>query len=336
MSEYIKLDDTVYFTANFYHPVSGFSYAADATPAWYVYESGATSILNGSMTLRDGIVGSYWSNFVASTANNFASGRFYDVQVSGTIGGVSGFSKVKEFVLSDVVDANILQVSGAYVHLEDFKADVSGLSTFDPAITAVAVSGIPEVNVVQVSGEYVYSDSVIDANIVQVSGVNITLTESIDANLVTVKGADFDLSDAVSVSGVVESNVVQVSGEYVHLNDFQTDISSLDADIYFANIKYISDTTNNKDEYAAQWFKNDQPVPSSSLTNPCISVYHTLTGDVMVSNQSMAYASPNLGVVRFDRTPMLLASGEPYLVEISGIIDGTNRVWKSIVGVDLL
>jgi hypothetical protein len=84
------------------------------------------------------------------------------------------------------------------------------------------------------------------------------------------------------------------------------------------------------------WFKNDQPVASGSLTTPAISVYHTLTGAAVISHQSMAYASPTLGVVRFDRTPQILASGEPYLVAVSGIIDGSLRSWRSIVGIDLL
>jgi len=471
MSEHVSLNDVVYFTANFYHPVSGFSYLADSIPAWYVYESGASQILSGSMTQRNGITGSYWGNFTASTGNGFVSLRYYDVQVSGAIDGISGFIKVKEFVVDDVfdanvvsvsgvlitsdnsmVDANVVQVSGEYVHIDDFgatagqiwqyadrsltepvsvsgvpdvnvillnnesvdfidlnvnsgviesnivsvsgnivhindfKADVSGLSTFNPAITAVAVSGIVQADIVQVSGEYVhiddfkgvgsesggataeqiwqYSDrslteavsvsgivdanivqmsgqyvspeSVVDANIVSVSGVPIILSQTIDANLIKVKGEDFDLSEAVSVSGIVQADVVQVSGEYVHINDFKADLTSLDTDIYFAQIKYISDTTNNADEFAVQWFRNDQPISSGELLNPAISVYNTSNGNSLIINESMSYASPNIGVVRYNKSPMVMASGEPYLIEASGIIDSISRVWKSIVGIDLL
>ena len=145
MTEHVKLNDTVYFTANCYHPTSGFSYAADATPAWYVYESGATLILQGGMNVRTGIIGSYWSNFVASAANGFNSEYFYDVQISGSVGGVLGFAKVKEFVLDDVFDANIVQVEGSGITLQD---------------------GILDVNVVQVSGIYVSPEEIVDANIV--------------------------------------------------------------------------------------------------------------------------------------------------------------------------
>ena len=88
---HVSLNDAVYFTANLYHPVSGFSYAADAAPAWYVYESGATQILSGSMSQRNGIAGSYWGSFNATVANGFVSQRYYDVQVSGAVAGVYWF-----------------------------------------------------------------------------------------------------------------------------------------------------------------------------------------------------------------------------------------------------
>ncbi len=85
MSEYIKLNDTVYFTTNFYHPSSGFSIGADEAPRWLVYESGATLTLQGNMNVRAGIVGSYWGSFVASTANGFVSTRYYDIWVQNSM-----------------------------------------------------------------------------------------------------------------------------------------------------------------------------------------------------------------------------------------------------------
>lgn len=433
---YVSLNDSLYFTANFYHPTSGFSYAADATPAWYVYESGAAQILSGSMTARDGIVGSYWGTFDATVANGFVSQRHYDVQVSGAVGGVTGFSSVKEFVLDDVydtnvvsvsgvlitsdnstvdanvtqvngesidyesgiVDANILQVSGEYVDIDDFvnvdlstiesKLDnnnlyliavsgdvitiladtnelqinqgnwltatgfatptdilsasgaiidsIDGLNDFDPTTTAVSVSGVVDANTVQISGVPVsLSTDVVDANLVQVSGTPITLSSAVDANLTQINGEAFTFADAVSVSGVVDSNVVQVSGEYVSINDFKTDTSSLDADIYFAQIKHVQDTNNDTDEFVVHWFRNDQPVSSGELTTPTLSIYNTATGASIVQNAGMYYSSPNVGTVRYD-SPIILASGEPYLVETSGTISSSVRTWRSIVGIDTL
>lgn len=256
MSEYIKTNDTVYFTANFYHPISGYSRAPDVTPQWLVYENnGTSSILNGSMAARTNVPGSYFGSFVASVANGFDVGAFYDVQVSGSIDSITRVASVKQFVLDDIYNVNIVQVSGEYVS--------SGFETLD-------------------------------------------------------------------------ANIVSVSGTPVSINDFRTDISGLDQDIYFAAIKYVADATNNRDEFAVHWFKNDQPVSSGSLTNPRISVYNTATGASVLAGQAMTYASPNIGVVRYNTVTTLLASGEPYLVETSGTIDSITRTWRSIVGVDLL
>lgn len=293
---YVSLNDAVYFTANFYHPVSGFSYAADATPAWYVYESGAALILNGAMTARSEATGSYWGTFDATTANGFVSQRHYDVQVSGAVGGVTRFVSVKDFVLDDIHDANVTQVNGETVD---------------------------------------YESGIVDANLVQVSGVSITLSSAVDANLTQINGEDFTLADAVSVSGVVDSNVVQVSGEQVSISDFRADVSSLDADIYFAQIKHIQDANNDTDEFVVHWFRNDQPVSSGELTIPALSVYNTSTGVAVIEHESMYYSSLNVGTVRYDSS-IILASGEPYLVETSGTISSSVRTWRSIVGIDTL
>lgn len=301
MSEYIKLDDSVYFTANFYHPVSGFSYVADATPRYLVYESGATLILQNNMTARSTIVGSYWGNFVASTANGFTTGRFYDIQVSGIVAGVGGFNSVKQFTL-----------------------------------------GLHDANIVSVSGQNVSPKTIYNANVTQVSGVNVSLSDfgasavairtEMDANslkMTAISGSVAGLAGAAmrgTDNAALATDLMAISGI----------ISTLDADIYYAAIKYISDVTNSTDEFAVQWFKNDQPVMSGSLTAPAISVYNTSTGAALISHQGMSYASPNLGVVRYNKTPMVLASGEPYLVETSGTIDAINRTWRTIVGIDLL
>jgi hypothetical protein len=495
----MKINDPVYITANFYHPQSGYSINADATPAWTVYESGAQVILQGSMISRG--MGSYWANFMATAANGFNTGLFYDVEVSGAVGGVTGFASVKSFILGEILDANVVQVSGEdvtyasstvnanvvqvsgeYVSIDDFggtstaptvqqiraemdanslqlvaiSGNVSGLAgaamrgTDSAALassltsvsgiiptpttiwanatrslteavsvsgiptvnvvqvsgipvsigdfgggtgasaaevwtyggarslnTAVSVSGIPDVNVVSVSGEAVGLQSIVDANVVQLSGVPVSPQDAVDANVVSISGvpvsmtdtveanvvqvsgvdvtlgdfntgggastddiwshADRSLTQAVSVSGIPDVNIVQVSGTPVSLGDLQAaDVSALNSDIYFAQIKWISDLTNNRDEFAVQWYKNDQPVGSGDLTNPRISAYNTATGTALFAGQPMAYASPLLGVVRYNHSSMVFASGEPYLVETSGTIDSVMRIWKNIVGIDLL
>lgn len=103
---------------------------------------------------------------------------------------------------------------------------------------------------------------------------------------------------------------------------------------YYAQIKYIKDRNNAQDEFAALWFKNDQPLMSGDITNPRISVYNTATGATIFTNQSMNYASVNLGVVRYN-VGTVLPSGEPWLVHVSGTIDSVVRVFGNVVGLDL-
>jgi len=139
MSEYIKINETVYFTVNFYNPNGGYSTVSQITPQWQVYKNTTlVPILSGAMLTRGGgSVGSYVGSFVASLANGFNKGEFYDVQAVGRINNRPAYFSMKQFVLDDVVDANIVQVSG------------------------VPASSI----------------DVVKANIVQVSGVRVSLAD---------------------------------------------------------------------------------------------------------------------------------------------------------------
>lgn len=231
MSEYIKLNDFVRFNIYTYHPSSGQSTDADSTPRWFVYDSGVVPILNGEMQAKTGLVGAYIGSFQATDGNGFASDKYYSVEVSGSIDNQTAFTTVKEFVIDDLYDVNI----------------------------------------------------------------------------------------------------VQVSGENVNISDFQYQ----DTPIYFANIKYVYDGTNGHDEYAIQWYQDDQPVTSGDITNPAISIYNTSDGSAVIEHQKLTYASPLLGVLRHNEVSSLLASGEPYLVETSGTINSSLRTWKTLVGIDV-
>lgn len=109
-------------------------------------------------------------------------------------------------------------------------------------------------------------------------------------------------------------------------------------DIYFANIKYIKDATVPEDEYTVSWYKNNQIIPSGSLTNPALTVYQTSNGNTIFANGVMTFASAAIGAVRYNynTAASLLASGEPYLVMASGTIDGATRTWGQLVGLDYL
>ena len=126
----------------------------------------------------------------------------------------------------------------------------------------------------------------------------------------------------ISVANFIDGSIARASESFVT------------EDIYFANIKYVKDTTNLRDEYSAVWFQNTIPVTSGNLTNPAISVYNTNTGAALFVNQPMTYAG-QLGIVRYNDSSFLTASGEPYLIYVSGTIGGGSRTWQQLVGLDL-
>ena len=105
--EHVSLNDTVSFGVMMHHPVSGFIHTADELPRAYVFEDSTdTPILQTEMVLRTNLPqsGMYRGSFVASNANGFNPYSYYEVCVSGLVGGVQGWEVRKEFVLDDLAD----------------------------------------------------------------------------------------------------------------------------------------------------------------------------------------------------------------------------------------
>lgn len=103
--------------------------------------------------------------------------------------------------------------------------------------------------------------------------------------------------------------------------------------IYFTDIKQYYDLANNRDEYSVQWFNGSSAVTSGQLTNPALSVYNTNTGSAVFQNKTLTYASPVLGVVRYNSSASeVLSSGEPYLAIASGTIGGSTRSFQKVIG----
>lgn len=131
------------------------------------------------------------------------------------------------------------------------------------------------------------------------------------------------------VGDVFDANITQISGNYINYNDFG-------ASSYFANIKYNKDNLNAQDEYTVNWFKNNQVLSSGNITNPAISVYNTNGNSALFTNKKLTFASTGLGVLRYNETSNITASGESYLVIASGTIDGATRTWQNLIGIDAL
>lgn len=139
---------------------------------------------------------------------------------------------------------------------------------------------------------------------------------------------DRTIVDSFIINDIYDANVVRWSGAPVHTDQ-------LNNNVYFANIKYVKDNVNNQDEISCQWYRNDQPLTSGELSNPAVSAHQTSNGTALFQNQTMNYASVNLGVVRYTDVSFSIPSGEPILISVSGTIDNSNKVWRQVVGLDL-
>ena len=120
--EFVSLEDTVRFGINT-HNVSGVRVNADSTPRWYVFEDKAHDFLLEDLFIaRSGnsneFVGNYIGCFDASGVTGFESNKYYEVLASGEVDGNVGFHVVKTFVVDDVYDANVVQVSGVPAELD--------------------------------------------------------------------------------------------------------------------------------------------------------------------------------------------------------------------------
>lgn len=187
-----------------------------------------------------------------------------------------------------------------------YRSSLYSVSGVEPL--EVSVTGIPNVNIVSVSGVQATTQGAVNSNIVGVSS-----------------------EGASGVAGAVWDSQI---ADYISAGSFGSGVDAINQHIYYADIKLVRDETNSQDEYSVQWFKDDRPLASSDVSNPAISVYGTRNGTPVFENQTLTFASQK-GTTFYDDTALRIASGEPYLVEASGLIDSSNRSWKTIVGIDV-
>lgn len=246
--QFVRLNDVYKFGVTTHNPSGGALKNTDETPRWSVFENDSdTAILEGNFTSRTGFIGTYKGSFHTSGVNGFNSNSYYELHASGKIDGIVGRAIISNFVIDDIVNANIVQISGDATASNNLRFQYDG-----------------------------------------VTGLN---------------GGTFPATQA------------QVQS------------------VYYADIKYIKDIGNSADEYSVRWFKDSVPVASGDLTNPAISVFRTSNGASVFSNQTMDYISPALGTVKYN-TGLLTASGEAFIVSVSGTIDSATRTWEKIVGLD--
>jgi hypothetical protein len=229
MSEYISLGDIVRFGITISNPSGGALINADETPRFYFYRNNSDIIaMQGNFVSRANLIGTYLGSGIVSVTNGFAANDFIEIHASGKVNNVQGRAIIKDFVIDDIYNVNVLTISGIPVTVDD--------------------------------------------------------------------------------------------------------------DTFFANIKFIKDSANSRDEYVVQWFKNAVPLASGQVTNAALSVYRTNENTALFTNKIISYSSVNHGGLRGEESTAanLAYSGEPYMAVASGTIDSATRVWQNIIGLDYL
>jgi hypothetical protein len=77
------------------------------------------------------MVGTYRGTFAATTANGFDNASYYEIHASGLVDGNQGRAVIKAFVLNDIYDTNVVQVTGDPVtstEISEYHAPPTGIS----------------------------------------------------------------------------------------------------------------------------------------------------------------------------------------------------------------
>lgn len=164
----------------------------------------------------------------------------------------------------------------------------------------------------------------------QVLNNNYDSLPTISGNAAAVAGA------MPTISGIVNGVWDEPMTNHNLNNTFGSGVREGLSSHYYSMLRYIKDSVQNQDEYLVQWYRNSTPLSSGNVLNPAITIYRTDTGAALVSNKALSYTSLNNGSLRTNELVSLVASGEPYMAVMSGLIDSSNRVWAVPFGIDVL
>jgi len=103
--------------------------------------------------------------------------------------------------------------------------------------------------------------------------------------------------------------------------------------IYYADVNYVKDDTNTRDEYTITWFKNNQ-ILATGVVNTYLNVYKRTDGTNLITNQACSQIG-SIAAFKYDATGAERQSiGEAIYVLVSGHIDGNPRQWGGLYGRD--
>jgi len=104
--------------------------------------------------------------------------------------------------------------------------------------------------------------------------------------------------------------------------------------VYFADISFLKDDTDTKDEYTVTWFKSGIPV-LTGITNANIRVIRRSTGGDIVTNTNLTEVAASTGIYKYDSTSSnRITVGDSFIIVVTATIDGSTRTFRKIQGRD--
>ncbi len=142
----VPINEVVFFDGRTHTPSTGALVDADSTPTFDVFEENTdTPILAAqTMTKRTALTGRYRGSFTASAANGFEAGKWYTVDMTAIVGGVTDAAVVAWFRVAPAeVNAGVPLVeftSAAIASIWAAIVDSSGVTTLLGRLTAAIAS----------------------------------------------------------------------------------------------------------------------------------------------------------------------------------------------------
>jgi len=134
-----------------------------------------------------------------------------------------------------------------------------------------------------------------------------------------VTGAYYNISSEARLSGHYKTDVV---GQFYLGAARNRNLSGINSNVYYADL-HFNRTNSGVDKYSVIWFKNTQLVP---ITSGSLYVYNQ-TG-LPIINAQLLTINPLTGLYYHNTTGVILNSGERYVAQTYGIIDGVQRSWR--------
>lgn len=160
---------------------------------------------------------------------------------------------------------------------------------------------------------------------------SITLTEgsSEDTNSYTASVSDLGSPGEIIIRIHEDSSKTRLALQTSVIED--TEVSQL-TNIYHADIDFIVDELNARDEYTATWFRNGERL-TTGITSPTIQVVKRTDGTDLIASTAMTQIGSS-GSYKYDESTDRVGSGESAVAIVGADVDGETRSFAKVIGRD--